>query len=124
MARACQDKNFHKNFKCLATQEIVKFNAHVEGPKSKNQTDTTIETIQTMINLDLDKGKQPLEFSNAIIPPIRSHQESSIKILQGTFEHININPLFDEPPPIKGNMALPKYPKRTLRLDLNHMMQK
>ena len=75
-----------------------------------------------MINLDLDKGKKPLEFSNAIMEPIRSHQESSIKILQGTFEHININPLFDEPPPIKGNTTLPKYPKRMLRLDLNHMM--
>ena len=55
--------------------------------------------------------------------PIKSHQESSIKILQGTFEHININPLFDEPPPIKGNKILPKYPKRKLRLDLSHMMQ-
>ena len=53
-----------------------------------------------------------------------SHQESSIEILQGTFEHININPLFDEPPPIKGNTILPKYPKRTLRIDLSHMTQK
>ena len=55
--------------------------------------------------------------------PIRSHQESSIEILEGTFEHMNGNPLFDEPPPIKGNKILPKYPKRTLRLDLSHMMQ-
>ena len=36
MARACQDKNFHKNFKLMAAQEIVKFNPNVEGPKSKN----------------------------------------------------------------------------------------
>ena len=77
-----------------------------------------------MINLELDKGKQPLEFSNTMMAPIRSHQESTIKILQSIFEHININPLFDEPPPINGNMTLPKYPKRTLRLDLSQMMQK
>ena len=31
--------------------------------------------------------------------------------------------MFDEPPPIKGNKILPKYPKRTLKLDLSHMMQ-
>ncbi len=49
--------------------------------------------------------------------PIRSHQESTIKILQSTFEHINVNPLFDEIPPI------PKHPKRKLRLDFSHMMQ-
>ena len=55
--------------------------------------------------------------------PIRFNQESSIEILQGTFEHININPLFDEPPPRKGNMTLPKYPKMMLRIDLSHMMQ-
>ena len=30
--------------------------------------------------------------------------------------------MFDEPPQIKGNSNLPKYPERTLRLDLNHMM--
>lgn len=51
-----------------------------------------------MINLDLDKGKKTLEFSNMKITPMRSHQESTIKILQITFEHINIDPLFDEPP--------------------------
>lgn len=54
---------------------------------------------------------------------IRSRQESTIEIIQGTFEHININPLFDEPPPIKENKTLPKYSKRMLRLDVNHMMQ-
>ena len=54
---------------------------------------------------------QPLELSNAIMAPIRSHQESTIEILQGTFEHINLNPLFDKISPI------PKYPKRMLRLD-------
>lgn len=70
-----------------------------------------------MINLDLDKGKQPLGFPNTMMAPIRSHQESTIEILQGTFEHINVNPLFDEIPPI------PKYPKRTLRLDFSHMLQ-
>ena len=59
---------------------------------------------------------QPLELSNAIMAPIRSHQESTIEILQGTFEHINVNPLFDEIPPI------PKYPKRTLRLDFSHII--
>ena len=64
-----------------------------------------------------------MEFSNAIMTPIRSHQESSIEILQGTFQHININPLFDEPLLIKGNTILPKFPKRTLRLDLSHMTQ-
>jgi len=117
MARAFQDKSFRKNFKCIVAQEIVKFNPNLEGPKSKNQTNTTIEKIQPMINLDLDKGKQPLEFSNAIMAPIRSHQEPTIEILQSTFEHINVNPLFDEIPPI------PKHPKRTLRLDFSHMMQ-
>ena len=76
-----------------------------------------------MINLDLDKGKKPLEFSNTIMALIRSHQELAIEILQSTFEHININPLFNEPQPMKGNKTLPKYPKRMLRLDLNHMMQ-
>ena len=39
------------------------------------------------------------------------------------FEHININPLFDEPQPMKGNKTIPKYPKRTLRLDFSHMIQ-
>ena len=117
MARACQDKFFCKNFKHLATKEIVKFNPNLEGPRSKNQTNTTIENIQPMINLDLDKGKQPLEFSNTIMAPIRSHQEPTIEILQSIFEHINVNPLFDEIPPI------PKHPKRTLRLDFSHMMQ-
>jgi hypothetical protein len=81
MARACQDKSFRKNFKRLAAQEIVKFNPNLEGPRSKNQTNTTIENIQPMINLDLDKGKQPLEFSNTIMAPIRSHQEPTIEIL-------------------------------------------
>ncbi len=66
---------------------------------------------------DLDKGKQPLEFSNTIMAPIRSHQKPTIEILQSTFEHINVNPLFDEIPPI------PKHPKRKLRLDFSHMMQ-
>jgi hypothetical protein len=47
----------------------------------------------------------------------------NIEILQSTFEHININPLFDEPPLLNGNKALPKYLKRTLRLDFSHMMQ-
>ena len=41
----------------MAAQEIVKFNPNVEGPKSKNQTNTTIENIQPMINLELEKGK-------------------------------------------------------------------
>ena len=76
-----------------------------------------------MINLDLDKGKKPLEFSNTLMAPIRSHQQSIIKILQSTFEHININPLFDKPPPINANKTLPKTPKRTLKLDLNYIMQ-
>ena len=43
MARACQDKKNCKNFQLLAAQEIVKFNPNVEEPKSKNQTNTTIE---------------------------------------------------------------------------------
>ena len=76
-----------------------------------------------MIDLDLDKGKQPLEFLNTMMAPIRSHQESMIKILQSTFEHININPLFEKPQPMKGKKTLPKYPKRTLIIDLNHIMQ-
>ena len=118
MARACQDKSFCKNFKLLVAQEIVKFNPNLEGPKSKHQTNSTLKNIQPMINLDLYKGKKPLEFSNTMMAPIRSHQESTIKILQGTFELINIHPLFDEPPPIKGNMTLPKYLKRMLRLVL------
>ena len=120
MARAFQDKAFCENFKLLAAQEIVKFHPHLEQPKSKNQTNSTIEITQPMINLDLDKGKQPLGFPTAIMEPMRSHQESTIKILQITFEHININPLFDEPQPMKGNKTIPKYPKRTLRLDFSH----
>jgi len=76
-----------------------------------------------MINLDLDKGKQSLEFSNTMMTPIRSHQESTIEILQSTFEHININPLFDEPPSINGTKNLLKYPKRMLRIDFNHIIQ-
>jgi len=62
MARACQDKKICKNFKLLVAQEIVKFNPNLEGPKSKNQTNTTIENIQSMINLDLDKEKKKFEF--------------------------------------------------------------
>ncbi|MDF3686451.1 hypothetical protein, partial [Enterobacter hormaechei] len=50
MARACEDKSFCKNFKLLAAQEIVKFNPNVEGPKSKHQTNSTIENIQPMID--------------------------------------------------------------------------
>ena len=61
---------------------------------------------------------QPLELSIAIMGPIRSHQESTIEILQGTLEHINVNPLFGEIPPI------PKYPKRTLRLDFSHIISR
>jgi hypothetical protein len=81
MARACQDNTFRKNFKHLAAQEIVKFNPNLEKPKSKHQTNPTIENIQPMINLDLDKGKKPLDFPNTIMAPIRSHQESTIEIL-------------------------------------------
>lgn len=76
-----------------------------------------------MINLDLDKGKKPLEFSNTKITPIRSHQDSTIEILQSTFKHINISPLFDKPSSINEKKTLPKYPKKTLRIDLNQIMQ-
>lgn len=78
MARACQDKNFQNNFKLLAAQEIIKFNQNLEGPKSKYQNNLTFENMQPMINLDLDKGKQPLEFSNTKIKHVRSHQELTI----------------------------------------------
>ncbi len=57
MARACQDKFFCKNFKCLAAQEIVKFNPNLEGPKSKNQTNTTIEKHTTHDKFGLRQGK-------------------------------------------------------------------
>jgi hypothetical protein len=107
----------------LATQEIFKFNPHLEGPKSKHQNNPTLENIKPMINLDLEKGEKPLEFSNTHMTPIRSHEESTIEILQSTFEHININPLFDKPPSINGNKTLPKYPKRMLRIELNQIMQ-
>ena len=43
---------------------------------------------------------------------------TNLGIPQGTFQNININPLFDD-----GNKDLPKYPKRTLRLDLLDMTQ-
>ena len=43
---------------------------------------------------------------------------TNLGIPQGTFENININPLFDD-----GNKDLPKYPKRTLMLDFSHMIQ-
>lgn len=76
-----------------------------------------------MINFDLEKRKKLLEFSNPIMTSIRSHQKSTTKILQSIFEYININPLFDEPPSINRNKTLPKYPKRKLRLDLNHILQ-
>ena len=63
-----------------------------------------------MINLDSNKGKDPFDCLNTTIPP-------NIGIPQGTFEHINVNPLFD------GNKGLPKYPKRILKLDFSHMIQ-
>lgn len=96
MEKACQDKNFRKNFKLFAAQEIAKFSADLEGPRSQVQNYSTFETVQPMINLDLNKGKQPFNCSNMMIPPSISHQESTTEILQSTFEHININPLFDE----------------------------
>lgn len=46
-----------------------------------------------------------------------------MKIIQGTFEHINANSLFYESPSINGNKTLPKCPKRILRIDLNQMIQ-
>ena len=55
MARTCQDKKNCKNFKLLVAQEIVKFNPNVEGPKSKDQTNTKIKNTQPMINFNLDK---------------------------------------------------------------------
>lgn len=62
MTRACQDKTFQNNFKLLAAQEIVKFNPNLEGTKSKHQTNSTLQNVQPMINLDLEKTKQPFEF--------------------------------------------------------------
>ena len=64
-----------------------------------------------MINFDSNKGKESLDYLNASLP-------TNLSIPQGTFENININPLFDA-----GNKDLPKYPKRTLRLDFSHMTQ-
>ena len=64
-----------------------------------------------MIHLDSSKGKEQLDYFNTIVP-------TNLGIPQGTFENINISPLFDD-----GNKDLPKYPKRTLRLDFSHMIQ-
>ena len=106
MARACQNKTFRKNFKHLAAQEIVKFNTH-----SQVQSYPTVDNMPPMINFDSNKGKQSLYHFHTSLP-------TNISIPQGAFENININPLFDD-----GNKDLPKYPKRTLRLDLSHMTQ-
>ena len=64
-----------------------------------------------MINLDPRKGKETLDYLNTIVP-------TNLGIPQGTFENININPLFDD-----GNKDLHKYLKRTLRLNFSHMIQ-
>ena len=69
MAKACQDKNFDKNFKLLAAQEIVKFNANLEEPSSQVQNYPTFENAQLMISLDSNKGKEPFYCLNTIIPP-------------------------------------------------------
>ena len=68
------------------------------------------DNMPPMFNLDSNKGKEPLDYLNTIVP-------TDVGIPQGTFENININPLFDD-----GNKDLPKYPKRTLRLDFSHMI--
>lgn len=93
------------------------FNTNMEGPKSKVQDYPTFEGIKPIIKLYLDKGKQYLECSTIMVTPNMPHPKSTIEILQDTFHHININPLFDEPPSLNVNKALSKYPKRTLRLD-------
>ena len=76
-----------------------------------------------MIKLDLHKGKKSLEFSTRKVTPKRIHQDSTIEFLQGTFKHININPLYDTPPSNNVNQSSSKYPKWTLRIDLNQIMQ-
>lgn len=81
MAKVCQDKTFQNKFKLLVAQEIVKFNNNLEGPKSKIQDNPTFKSMQPMINLYLDKGKQPLEFSTIKVTPKRPHQDSTIEIL-------------------------------------------
>lgn len=106
MARACQNKAFHKNFKHLAAREIVKFNT-----SSQVQIYSTSDNMPPMINFDSHKGKEPLDHLTTSLP-------TNLGIPQGTFENININPLFDT-----GNKDLLKYPKRTLRLDFSHMTQ-
>lgn len=95
----------------------------MKGPKYKYQDNSTFENIQPMINFDLDKGKQYLELLTTKVTPKKLYKESTIEIIQGTFEHININPIFDEPPSINRNKTLSKYPKRKLRIDLNQMRQ-
>ena len=64
-----------------------------------------------------------MEFSTTNVTPKRIHQDSSIEILQGIFEHINIKPLYDAPPSNNVNQPSSKYPKQTLRIDLNQIMQ-
>ena len=64
-----------------------------------------------MINLDSRKGKEPLDYLNIIVL-------TNLGIPQSTFRNIHINPLFDD-----GNKDLPKYLKRTLRLDFSHIIQ-
>ena len=102
---------------------MVKFNPNLEWPKSKVQDNPTFGIMQPMINLDLDKGKQSLDFSTTKVTPKRIHHDSSIDILQGTFEHINITPLYDAPPSNNVNQPSSKYPKRTLKIYLNQIMQ-
>ena len=59
----------------------MKFNTNFEGPKSKVQDNPIFGDMQPMINLDLDKGKQPLEFSTTRVTPKIIHQDSTIEIL-------------------------------------------
>ena len=96
----------------------MKFNTNLEGPKSKSHDNSTSKNMQPMVNLDIDKGKQPLELSTIKAKPKIPHQESTIEILYGTFEHININPLFDEHPSLNAKKNHLKYLKRTSRIDL------
>ena len=60
IARGCLNKTFHKHFKHLVAQEIVKFNTNMEEQNSKVQNYSMSDNMPPMVNLDSNKRERTI----------------------------------------------------------------